>query len=1140
MPFDPKTIELEDSNLIEASAGTGKTYSIAIMALRLVVEKDIKINQILMVTFTKAAVAELEMRVRAFLRLGLKVVRGEQISDSMIRDIVQEAIENNDIDTIKKRLEEAVLFLDETAVLTIHSFCQKVLKEFSFETNQIFGAEAISPDEFNQLVEDSFNEYWRKKITTLNTKLLTDLLEKGFTRDAILQVVKDGLSGKLPTAPVDVPADFLTPTFQDALLRSEGDEQQKREEIKQHLLVQLNNWGDDLPDMIKRGGKHATDAFSHLVSPEFRVSLLNAIMDRAGKNYIPKAFTPEFAEAVVAFSSSNALSKKDANILMAQIGVDAFRQVANEVSRAKEDRGHITFDDMILSVKHALAIEENRIKLIQYLNEKFKAVFIDEFQDTDKDQYVIFNTLFGETSILFYIGDPKQSIYGWRKADMSTYFKAKDEVRVPPHSMNVNHRSNEAFIQAMNEFFQPTAGFDTFFYNGVANGITYIPVESPAQNTKGSLLREGEPPIPLLISEHEDKFDLKKGIKHLIQHILFSNQYTIAKKGEAPRAIKPSDLGILVRSNAEAVTVKKILITLGVPGVTINDTKLFESEEAVDLYYIMMAVHKCDKNSINRALLTHFGGYNPESFAKADKDAIAERFKTYQETWKKEGVYVMLRQFLSDHNLSDKFYDTSIENPERLVANVLQLVEIIHKISERKNYDQLEQIQWLKKGIDGEWREGDEYEQRLERDEEAVKIVTIHKAKGLEYNIVIAPFLDLRSSLPKSKTISFRHPDTGDYLVVSKDLATTDEQTWYRTQTEQENRRLLYVAITRARYQCFVLGNMGKSYANSSLRSFTNAIKGAKNVDPDALPHIGLWDIPFTGNRARAQQVPPANREYAVAKNFTLTEKYWRKASFTALSPEHQSIPLPKYQGVSDEAYDRFIFRDLKKGAQTGNLLHYIFEHIDFTNSDYWPATIEKAVRRLAANTSPEFLANLNAFLHQVIDTELPTHPRFTLNQISNLERLTELEFDFPLQQINMREIENLSTSDAPLFVRNNDEMEGIMTGKIDLFFRYNGKYYILDWKSNYLGETAEDYSKENMQEAMNENNYHLQYHIYSVAANKYLANRIPDWDYDQGFGGVIYLFVRGVRNGSDTGIYLARPEKDHVEKLSQLLSGKL
>lgn len=1140
MPFDPKTIDLENSNLIEASAGTGKTYSIAIMALRLVVEKDIKIHQILMVTFTKAAVAELEMRVRAFMRLGLKVARGEQISDPMIRDIVNEAIANNDKEKIKKRLEEAVLFLDETAVLTIHSFCQKVLKEFSFETNQIFGAEAISPDEFNLLVENSFNEYWRKKITTLDKRLLTDLLENNFTRDRILQVVKDGLSGKLPTAPVEIPDQFLTPAFQETLLGNRGDEQQKREEIKENLLTQLNTWGDDLPTMIHKGGSYAITAFSHLVNPELRLPLLNAIIEKAGKNYIPKAFTPEFAKSVEAYSNSNELSTRDAEILMAQIGVDAFRHVCNEVSIAKQERGHITYDDMILSVKHALDIEKNRNELIQHLNEKFKAVFIDEFQDTDKDQYTIFNTLFGATSILFYIGDPKQSIYGWRKADMSTYFKAKEEVSVPPHSMNINHRSNEAFIDAMNEFFQPSEGFDTFYYNGAANGITYIPVESPTENTKGSLLREGKDCTPLLISDHEDKFELKKGLKQLIQHILFSNQYTIAKDGANPRAVKPSDLGILVRSNAEARIVKKILISLGVPGVTINDTKLFESTEAVDLYYIMMGVYKCDKNSINRALLTNFGGYDPESFAKADKDAIVERFKTYQETWKKEGVYVMLRQFLSDHNLSEKFYDTSIENPERLVANAIQLVEVIHKISERKNYDQLEQIQWLKKGIDGELREGDEYEQRLERDEEAVKIVTIHKAKGLEYNIVIAPFLDLTARMPsKSKTISFRHPETGEYLVVSKDLATNDEQTWFKTQTEQENRRLLYVAITRARYQCYVLGNMDKHYANSSLRQFTKVIKKVKEQNPDPLPHIGLWDIPFTGNAPRVQQTPPANRAYAVAQHFTLIEKYWRKASFTALSPEHQAIPLPKYQGISDEAYDKFIFRDLKKGAQTGNLLHYIFEHIDFTNSDYWPATIEKAVRRLAADRSPEFLEKLTVFLHQIIDTELPLTPGFPLNKISNLERLTELEFDFPLQQINMRAIERLSTSDAPLFVRNNDEMEGIMTGKIDLFFRYNGKYYILDWKSNYLGETLEDYSRENMQQAMNENNYHLQYHIYSVAANKYLANRIPDWDYDQGFGGVIYLFVRGVRQGSQTGIYLARPEKEHVEKLSMLLSGK-
>lgn len=1140
MAFDPKKVELENSNLIEASAGTGKTYSIAIMALRLIVEKNIKVQEILMVTFTKAAVAELEMRVRAFIRLGLKVVREEPIGDKLIKQIIKEAIDNNTKEEIKKRLEDAVLFLDETSVLTIHSFCQKVLKEFSFETNQIFGAEAISPDEFNQLVENSFNEYWRKKITTLDTRLLTELLQNDFSRERILQVVKDGLGGKLPSSPTDIPQNFLSPEFQDALLAGKENNESEREALKERLIDQLNEWHDELPARIEKGGVNPTKAFGHLLTADMRLALFNAILSKCTNKYLVKIFSQEFADGMIKYSESIKLSESDAELLMTQIGVDAFRHVSREIIQAKEEKGHITFDDMILSLKNALGIEENKNKLIEALTQKYKAVFIDEFQDTDKEQYVIFQTLFGNNTILFFIGDPKQSIYGWRKADMDTYFKAKNEVKVPPHSMNVNHRSSESFIHAMNEFFMPEAGFDTFHYKDTANGITYVSVDSPKDNSKGTLLRNGEAPIPLLISDHDDKVDLRKGLKNLVHHLLSSNQYMIAKKDEAPKAIKPSDIGILVRTNGEAQLVKKILTSLGIPGVTINDSKLFDSDEALDLYYVMMAVHTCDKNNINRALLTHFGGYTPESISKADKDAIIEQFKTYQETWKKEGVYVMLRQFLSDHKLSEKFYDNTLDNPERLVANALQLVEIIHKIAERKNYDQTEQIQWLKKGIDGELREGDEYQQRLERDEEAVKIVTIHKSKGLEYNIVIAPFLDLRAAMPsKAKSISFRHQETGEYLVVSKELVTQQEKDWYLTQTEQENRRLLYVAITRARYQCYVLGNMSNYYSGSCLRQFTKAIKEAKKKDPTALPHIGIWDIPATTGVVRRTATPPANRQYDVANKFNLTEKYWRKASFTALSPEHQNLAIPPYQGISGLEYDKFIFKDLKKGAQTGNLLHYIFENIDFTKSEFWPNVIDKAVRRSAANNSSEFKEKLNEFLHQIIDTDLSIGGGFSLNQIPMEDRLTELEFDFPMQKINMKEIEGLSSTDAPLFVRNNDEMEGIMTGKIDLFFRHNGKYYILDWKSNYLGETAQDYSRERMQEAMNENNYHLQYHIYSVAANKYLSNRIPDWDYDQGFGGVIYLFVRGVRNGCDTGMYIAKPDRAKVESLSQLLSGK-
>lgn len=1136
MPFDPTNERLENSNLIEASAGTGKTYSIAIMALRLLVEKEIQIQEILMVTFTKAAVAELELRVRAFVRLALNVSRGETIHDATITEVVKNAIRVHGQKKIEEKLYHSVLLLDETSVLTIHSFCQQVLKEYSFETSQIFGAEAISPDEFNQQVEDSFNEYWRKKITTLDPQLLTLMLEHEFTREALLKVVKGGLDGKVPVAPGGVPADFLSPAVQQKLVKDKTDKDARIAELKDKILTCLNAWQNDLPERIKKGKTNAINAFGHLTEPTDRISLYNAILEKWKVGYLKTCFGDAFAADVV--EMNGLLTDEDTNItlLIARIGVDAFAHVKREVGISKDSKGQITFDDMITSVSRALSNQSNKAKLTLALTKKYKAVFIDEFQDTDKDQYFIFHTLFGEGTPLFYIGDPKQSIYGWRKADIATYFKAKAQVTTE-YSMNVNYRSTAAYIRSMNQFFLPEPGFDTFAYNGAPDSIQYIPVESPEPNTKGSLHGKETVPVALRISAHSNKKELKKAIKMLMHHLLFSGVYQITKKNK-PAPLAASNIGILVRTNKEAKEVKSILSSLGIPAVTIDDAKLFHTAEAKELYFVLMAVLDHKINSINRALLTKIGAFTPETLAAADKEAIIERFRTYQETWKKEGVYVMLRQFLSDHKLNERFYDDTIGNPERFVANTLQLVEIIHKVSERKNYDPLDQVQWFKKGLDGELREGDEYQQRLEQDEEAVKIVTIHKSKGLEYDVVIAPFLDFKSKLgPKTKSFSYRVPETGEYVVVNSSLASAEQVRDYETQTEQENRRLLYVAITRARYQCYILTSKGEK--ESTLQKFYSPIEAAKKADPNAMPDIELWSIPEVDRFVRRSNTSSASIQYAVAHHFELTEKYWRKASFTALSPEHQTLAIPRYEGISNEEYDKFIFRDLKKGAQTGNLLHYIFETIDFTKADYWPKVIEKAVKRLASNHSPEFLGKLNEFVHQILDTNLPLGDGFELNQIPLSDRLTELEFDFPLQQINMREIEKLSTPNAPLFVRNNDEMEGIMTGKIDLFFRHNGKYYILDWKSNYLGETAADYSSEKMQEAMNENNYHLQYHIYSVAANKYLSSRLPDWDYDQGFGGVIYLFVRGVRKGSNTGIYLARPEKDHVEKLSIRLSGK-
>lgn len=420
LPFDPKTVSLQGSNLIEASAGTGKTYSIALLVLRLVIEKNIPIQQILMVTFTRAAVAELELRVRAFIRQAAKAARGENIEDQTIMTLVTNNLSKAGAEVTIGRLAQAQLLLDETSVLTIHSFCQRTLGEYAFETGQLFGAETLGEDEFLQLVYDSFHECWRQKVTTLHPELLEMLLEAGLDREDVLQLIREALAGKMIRNQGPIPPGFLSERYQEGLLES------------------LRN-GDVEPD-------------------------------------------------------------KQLGIIIQFITELAIDWVIADIRKIKSAKGFITYDDMIRLLHHAVLEGSHREQLVTHLQNKYQAVFIDEFQDTDRDQYEIFQALFSEKHILFYIGDPKQSIYGWRKADIFTYFKAKNKVQ-RVHEMNTNHRSGRAYIEAMNGFFLPEPDFDTFAFGDAHEGIRYIPVNSPDENKKGLLCFKGEPATPILIAE---------------------------------------------------------------------------------------------------------------------------------------------------------------------------------------------------------------------------------------------------------------------------------------------------------------------------------------------------------------------------------------------------------------------------------------------------------------------------------------------------------------------------------------------------------------------------------------------------------------------------------------------------------------
>ena len=1122
-PFDATTVLLQDSNLIEASAGTGKTYSIAILTLRLLLKKNMLIQEILMVTFTKAAVAELEMRIRSFIRMAYVKSCGGTIDDTTISGLVAKAQAMHGPDEIEKWLKNAILFLDETSILTIHSFCQRTLSEFAFETQQIMGAESMSEEALTDISTHAINHFWRTQITGLDYALLRFLMPNYLSKPKLETIIENALSGKTYLIAEPYEADLLSPQRQRAYAAAFADYEERIRLLNDLLHSYIIEHKTELIERVAAGNKIAQKQFPPELfeNPEM---LLKIIRKKTETKYVVDMFS-DLIEMMTEIDSVKEELTKQIRLLINKIYQYAIHEITDTIRRNKDDRSLMSFDDMILKLHRAVVLKPNP-QLIAALRKKYKAVFIDEFQDTDRLQYELFQTLYGKETILFYIGDPKQSIYGWRKADIFSYLKASKEVQ-HRYGMNTNYRSSMSVIAAQNEFFLPEPDFDTFHFGTSPDRIEYLPVEAPKDREPGTLLYRGKLVCPMSILECEKNDEVNESVAAIIAALLENDDYTLTEK-ESTRKIRPSDIGILVRSNARGNELKKILSAYKIPAVTIDESKLLNSEESKELLYLLEAILEIHSGPIRKALLTKMAGFTIADLYQLNEEDVLNRFKSYQETWLKQGVYVMLMKFFTDYRIKSRFLDPEIPNGERFLSNLLQLQELLHKIQVRKQFAPIELINWLQKSIEGHSAEGDEYQQRIESDDEAVKIVTIHKSKGLEYRIVLAPNLDMTDT--KNDLKSFRNEKSGEYVFADTVLLEPEQIQMIETQFEQENRRLMYVAITRAKYKCYILSN--SHHKTTGLKTFLHALKNTNpvNIELEIAPTI-------PANYRYNQTATTFPIVYRKADSFSLTQINWRKISYSALNPEH-GFGVRFLNGKPVTPYDLFVFETLRRGASTGNLLHYIFEHIDFSDSFLRERTIANALKRLAPGLEETYASHLETLIDHCTAVKLHSEQEaFSLNEIKNEKRLNELEFDFNVQLFHTNQIEQLSTPETPFQVKTSRQLEGIMNGKMDLFFEHNGRFYILDWKSNFLGNQAEDYSAEGIAMAMNENNYHLQYHIYTVAVCKYLSLRLPDFNYETHFGGVFYLFLRGIRTEKSTGIFFKKPGWKTVEALTNILT---
>jgi exodeoxyribonuclease V beta subunit len=683
--------------------------------------------------------------------------------------------------------------------------------------------------------------------------------------------------------------------------------------------------------------------------------------------------------------------------------------------------------------------------------------------------------------------------------------------------MNVNFRSTKEFIDAANHFF--TADPDS--------KLNYIYVKANNTDDRGLHTIDYElfPALQIQTDVSEIEMNLTNTLK-----LLFSGNYLLNGK-----PVKPSNIAVLVRNGYEGFNVKNIFQSLGIPSVLQMDSNVFTSAEAEELKLLLKAVLHITKSNTNQVLLTKLVGLTLDELKKVDDDVVLPFFYELRSTLEKEGVFVMVKQFMQGFDLIEKWKNNTTFGHQKL-ANWQQLVNVLQEKTQQDNLTPSELLRFLiytqKENVK------EVYAQGIESDEDAAKIMTIHKSKGLEFDIVLVPYLNLDNrEKVKGNRIFSSYRLKGRYFVSLKGLS-YDAKIAHEQQNQDENERILYVALTRAKYNAFLFS---KSNA-FLLEPYLNNLYGRhnENIAFANQDEVDSWDafdvhLPSEIDSTKIERnLPDLNFE----------DKFFKKLSYSFLAGSHQSHEKSNVQSYVENSYEHFVFKSLPKGMHIGNLLHNIFEFIDFTDSKTWVEQIERSVRQFTPGKIDDFYFKSQLFqlLENTVNANIELNEKtFQLNKISRKKRVNELEFNFPVNDfIDFSALYHYFDQDLERTLRvAGSQVKGMMTGFIDLLFEHNGKYYILDWKSNFLGDQIQDYDQNAVKNAMNENNYHLQYLIYALAVEKFLRSKsLEPFNFDDVFGGVVYLFLRGTRSNENSGVFVQGVTAEEVGRLGEVLGG--
>ncbi len=989
---------------LEASAGTGKTWTLTALAVRYIAETDITLPEVLLVTFTRAATAELRERVRVRLSETLAAVERALVdpawtaTDDVLERIVGDAARHDDdgeeLRRRRDRLRRAAQQLDEATISTIHGFCQQMLQHAALEAGVDF--DAVLLDDDADLLAEIVDDHIALQLRPATAAWVRYLQEcAGVSRERLTRLAREVAS--LPSLQLrpahldDEDGPCLRP-WQDALedfrtvwtgggredvvaligqLKDDGAFENPKQRTfsanaaqKQAALV--DTWLTE--DRSLPPGKVDRKKSVHN-PPNYPVAYFTAT---ALASKLPDGAAAPHHEVLESATRLVAAASAPATLFLHRAATYIWR----ELDRRKRQRTVLTFDDLLRRLADALEDDGIGAAVREAIRQRYRVALIDEFQDTDAIQWRIFDALFDTDEPFILIGDPKQAIYAFRGADIHTYVAARDG-QPDRRTLQTNHRSDERYVEACNVLFGQPGAFATV-------DIPYHPIDA---HHPDRLTAPGDRAALQLRYIHRDAgelddrgtgpFWLKKGwadralpgdvASEVVS--LLTDGLTITD-GDDPRILVPQDIAVLVRTNRRADAVQQALRDAGVPAVIQRGGSVFATEEAEALQRLLAALLRPgnERLAVTAAASVLFGRDAPTLVAQRDAldreveedgppadhseavdatdlarawDDWADALTRWGQRWHRDGVLPAVRDAFTEDGVAERLLATP--EGERRLTNVRHLIELLHTAETSEGLTPNALLDWLQThradAADGD-QPSTETELRLEEDAQAVRVVTVHGSKGLQYPVVLCPDLwDGRIRVDEALT-RFHDPtipDPREAIALDLDVDTTSEGKrrsieLATKETRTEQLRLAYVALTRAQHRCIVWWGPFKDASTSALASLLHGglqasaegrlTRGEDRLAADDVDLVGdLEMLAAVAPRAIGVEVvqtlrhdakwDPAPRDAPPLRSRTFdrgdVDRAWRRASFTSLvrgASAHDTAAPGAADPASDDGRD--------------------------------------------------------------------------------------------------------------------------------------------------------------------------------------------------------------------------------------------